>query len=223
MEERAIGVVLRTRCLTETSLIVHWLTEAAGRVATVARGARRPRSSFRGKLDLFFEAEFTFQRARTSDLHYLREVALRKTFPALRTDWHRLSQAAYGAALLESTTETDTPLPGLWGLFRGFLERVDAGPPSPQIILALELKHLAGLGLLPDLQRESLPPECRAGAVALLTGGWGDDDRSLSGACLRSLSRYLQGFIAYHCDRVPRGRAAALGPLGDPGIQPPSS
>ena len=46
--ERATGLVLRTRPLTETSLIVLWLTREAGRLATVAKGARRPKSPFRG-------------------------------------------------------------------------------------------------------------------------------------------------------------------------------
>ena len=38
---RTTGLVLRTRPLTETSLIVQWLTRDFGRVATVAKGARR--------------------------------------------------------------------------------------------------------------------------------------------------------------------------------------
>ena len=34
-------MILRTRPLTETSLIVHWLTRDFGRISTVAKGARR--------------------------------------------------------------------------------------------------------------------------------------------------------------------------------------
>ena len=56
--EQATGWVLRKRLLTETSLIVHWLTAEQGRVATVAKGARRPKSPYRGKLDLFYLADF---------------------------------------------------------------------------------------------------------------------------------------------------------------------
>ena len=55
LETRAIGLILRTRRLTETSLIVHWLTAEEGRVATVAKGALRPKSPFRGKLDLCYK------------------------------------------------------------------------------------------------------------------------------------------------------------------------
>ena len=48
VHERATGIVLRTYPLTETSLIIHWLTAELGRLATVAKGARRPKSPFRG-------------------------------------------------------------------------------------------------------------------------------------------------------------------------------
>ena len=46
MTENATGIILRTRPLTETSLIVHWLTPELGRLATVAKGARRHKSLF---------------------------------------------------------------------------------------------------------------------------------------------------------------------------------
>ena len=39
MIESATGLILRTRRLTETSLIIHWLTPDLGRIATVAKGA----------------------------------------------------------------------------------------------------------------------------------------------------------------------------------------
>src|ERR1044071_9114508 len=110
MEERSTGIILRTRPLTETSLIVHWLTPDLGRIATVAKGARRPKSPFRGKLDLFYEADFSFARSRRSDLHVLREVSLRDIHSALRENLGWVQQASYAAALIEQTTETETPL-----------------------------------------------------------------------------------------------------------------
>src|SRR5512140_207827 len=99
------GLVLRTRPLTETSLIVCWLTPDCGRISTVAKGARRPKSPFRGRLDLFYEAEFSFRRSRRSELHTLNEVVLRDTHAGLRQDLAYLQQASYCAALVEQTTE----------------------------------------------------------------------------------------------------------------------
>src|SRR6266436_4014338 len=132
MIETATGVVLRTRLLTETSLIVHWLTRDLGRVATVAKGARRPKSPFRGKLDLFYVADFSFVRSHRSELHNLREVGLIETNAFLRGELTGLQQASYAAALMEQTTESETPLPGMYELMSDFLGFLRAHAEKPQ-------------------------------------------------------------------------------------------
>src|SRR6266481_3341385 len=164
MVETTTGLVLRTRPLTETSLIVHWLTPNLGRLATVAKGARRPKSPFRGKLDLFYLADFSFSRSRTSDLHNLREVSLLETHGYLRQELAYLQQAAYCAGLVEQATETETPLDAVFALVRSFLEALPRHAPQPQMIFAFELKLLSELGLQPDLASTHLT----AGAKALV-------------------------------------------------------
>ncbi|MEI9894387.1 MAG: recombination protein O N-terminal domain-containing protein [Chthoniobacter sp.] len=52
--ETTAALLLRKTKLTETSLIVTWFTEAHGKIQTVAKGARQPKSRFAGLLDLFF-------------------------------------------------------------------------------------------------------------------------------------------------------------------------
>src|SRR5215213_2395132 len=136
MDERSTGIILRTRPLTETSLIVHWLTADLGRIATVAKGARRPKSPLRGKLDLFYEADFSFARSRRSELHNLREVLLRETNAELRKSLGRLQQASYFAALIEQTTEIETPLPRIFSLMRSALHELAMKPPSPRTVFA---------------------------------------------------------------------------------------
>lgn len=211
MEERTTGIILRTRLLTETSLIVQWLTAEAGRISTVAKGARRPKSPFRGKLDLFHEADLVFRRSSRSDLHTLQEIALRGTHPELRTDWGRLSQAGYGVALLELTTETDTPLPEAWELFRGFLGEVCSAPSAVRTILALELRHLSDLGQFPELERSSLSLLARRWAVELLERPWPElRDLPEPPAAADALVRFLHGFLVHELGRLPRGRAEAL-------------
>src|SRR5207245_9178879 len=74
------GILLRRRKLSDTSLIVSWCTNSLGIINTVARGARQPRSPFRGQLDLFFEAELSIAKSRKSNLHTLREVVVANAF-----------------------------------------------------------------------------------------------------------------------------------------------
>ena len=211
MIQSATGLILRTRPLTETSLIVHWLTPDFGRIATVARGARRAQSPFLGKLDIFYLADFSFNRSRRSDLHTLREVSLRETHGALRQDLCRLRQAAYAAAFVEQATETDTPLPAVFALLREFLVSLCRHPSAPQTVLAFELKFLNELGLNPDWGETQLTPGAKQIVRALTQAGWP--------ACLRlkpttaqtgELRRFLHGFLIFHLGRLPRGRATAL-------------
>src|SRR3954464_8039582 len=110
MIENASGIILRTRPFTETSLTVHWLTPDLGRLSTVAKGARRDKSPFQGKLDLFYLAEFSFIRSRRSDLHTLAEASLQETHRLLRQNMVSLRQAAYCAALIEQSIEPEAPI-----------------------------------------------------------------------------------------------------------------
>ena len=210
--ERATGIVLRTRLLTETSLIVHWLTPDLGRVATVAKGARRPKSPFRGKLDLFYSAAFSFQRSRRSSLHTLREVVLQNPHVALRTDFPKLRQATYGALLIEQVTEEETPLLGIHALLEELLDVLGANPARPRFLLAFELKLLAISGLAaggPSSRLSQAAKRLAESMVArslLVTAGAAEQPAELA-----ELTQFLHGFMVYHLGRIPSGRARALG------------
>jgi len=211
MIESASGIILRTRPLTETSLIIHWLTPELGRVATVAKGARRPKSPFAGKLDLFYAADFSFNRSRSSELHNLREVKLRETHGAIREDILKLQQAGYAVAFLEQATETESPLPEIFELVRGFLQQLCAQPPQPQNIFVLELKLLRELGLAPDFAEARLTPGAKKIIQALLQTDWPDSSRlKLSATQNDELRQFLHGFLMVHLGKLPRGRAASL-------------
>jgi DNA repair protein RecO (recombination protein O) len=211
MTESTHGIILRTRPLTETSLIIHWLTPDLGRIATVAQGARRPKSPFAGKLDLFYTADFSFSRSRRSDLHRLREACLRETHGAIREDLLKLQQAGYAAAFLELATETDTPLPEIYALTRTFLKHLCASVTQPQTVFALELKLLRELGLAPAPEELQLTPGAQKIARTLLDDDWEDSARlKLSAAQTGELRQFLHGFLLFHLGRLPRGRSSAL-------------
>ncbi len=211
MVENATGLVLRARPFSETSLILHWITPILGRVATVAKGAQRPKSPFRGKLDLFYAADFSFSRSRKSELHMLREVSLRATYPALRQDLDLLRQASYCARLVEQTTETETPLPVVFELMVGVLGHLASGPPQPQTILAFELKLLRELGFEPNLDKSKLTAGSKEILKALTTSPWADHRRlRLSEPQTTEIRQFLHGYLIYHLGRIPKGRDRAL-------------
>ncbi|HVY70505.1 MAG TPA: DNA repair protein RecO [Verrucomicrobiae bacterium] len=210
-DERALGLILRVRPLTETSLIVHWLTPDAGRLATVAKAARRANSPFRGKLDLLYIAEFSLARSRRSELHTLREVSLRETHEFLRHDLSRLRQAAHAVALLEQTTETETPVPTLFQLAVGWLAELAHAAPGPLMVFAFEFKLLLDLGLMPDLDSSALSSGAREVARRLAGDEWPAlRQLRITEGQTRELKNFLHGFLIHHLGRIPKGRATAL-------------
>jgi DNA repair protein RecO (recombination protein O) len=207
MIQSATGIILRTRPLTETSVIVNWLTPDCGRISTVAKGARRPKSPFAGKLDLFYLAEFSFTRSHRSELHALREVKLKSLNSSLRDDMGWLQQAAYCIRLIEHATETDTPLPAIYHLLHGVLENIPQHPVQLQTIYAFELKFLHELGLSPDLDQIKLTPGTQQIVNALTTQEWPMIARlKLSDAQAAELKRFLHGFLIFHLGRIPKAR-----------------
>lgn len=211
MTESATGLILRTRLLTETSLIVHWLTSELGRLATVAKGARRPKSPFRGKLDLFYAADFSFQRSRRSELHPLREVSLRDPNETLRKDLGYLQQAAYCATLIEQTTETETPIPAIFALMTGFLKYLPQHPLQLLNIFAFEMKLLHELGQSPDLKNTQLTPGARKILTEFTIRDWPALLHiRLSAPQAKEIQQFLHGFIIWHLGKIPVGRSAML-------------
>ncbi len=211
MDEKSTGIILRTRPLTESSLIVHWLTPDFGRIATVAKGARRPKSPFRGKLDLFYCCDFTFARSRRSDLHALREASIKDTHASLRREPGWVDQAAYATELMELTTECESPLPELFKLYDSFLRYLPLGPPRPRSVFAFELRLLAELGQSPELSKSNLSTDARLLLKDLATLDWAAvNTLKPSTAHVLEAQRFLQGFLTFHLTRIPKTRTAAL-------------
>ena len=141
------AIVVRLTRLTETSLIVHWFTDAHGLVKTVAKGARRARSPFSGQIDLFFGGEIAFIRAKNGELHTLREVAIRQWREGLRTNYTSTLLAAYCCHILESAVEPEHPEPELHDLLKRALDHLDHTPPSLRALLHFETELARLLGV----------------------------------------------------------------------------
>jgi DNA repair protein RecO (recombination protein O) len=142
------GILLRKRRLSDTSSIISWCTGSLGVIQTVARGARRPKSPFRGRLDLFFEAEISIALSRKSTLHTLREVTVINSFPGIRTSSLRAQAAAYFVELVEICTEREHHEPEIFGLLQRAFGFLDAHQPDLRAITHFEneLARITGVG-----------------------------------------------------------------------------
>ena len=145
--ESTPAILLRKRKFSDTSLIVSWCTESLGCIQTVAKGARRAKSPFAGRLDLFFEVEIQVARSRRSDLHTLTEVVLKNPFGGIRKNYFSTQTAAYFVELIEICTERDHREPELFALLRRAFSYLDANDPNARAVthFETELARIAGV------------------------------------------------------------------------------
>jgi len=177
--ESTEAILLRKRKFSDTTLIVSWCTESLGCVQTIAKGARRQKSPFAGKLDLFFQAEISLVRSRKSDLHTLAEVVLKNPFAGIRSNYLRMQTAAYFVELIEICTERDHHEPELFGLLRRAFGYLDTNNPNARAVahFETELARVAGvhgtkpLGNAVSVPREAVSfPSSAASALGNLFG-----------------------------------------------------
>jgi len=156
--ESTTAILLRKRKLSDTSLIISWCTESLGCIQTAARGARRAKSPFAGKLDLFFEAEIQIARSRKSDLHTLTEVVLKNPFGGIRKNFRRTQTASYFVELIELCTESDHHEPELFSLLRRAFTYLSANDPDLRALLHFETELARIAGVHDSKMLESNPP-----------------------------------------------------------------
>ncbi len=145
--EKSEGIIIRLTKLTETSLIVHWCTEQHGLLKTVAKGARRNKSVYAGKLDLFYQAEFCWRRSAKSELHTLTELQVVDFRESLRKTYADTILAAYFGELLSLVIEPDHAVPEFYDLLVRGLKFISEGKADMRGMLHYENEIARLLGI----------------------------------------------------------------------------
>lgn len=145
--ESTPALLLRRTRFSETSLIVTWLTLHHGKLKTIAKGALRPKGTFSGLLDLFFELEIAFARSKKSEIHTLREAMLISPHEGVRRDYSRVELASYFVELVELATEPEHPVPEIYDLLQRALRYLETHAPNRKAMLHFERELAKLLGL----------------------------------------------------------------------------
>jgi DNA repair protein RecO (recombination protein O) len=144
---RAEGVVLRRRNVGEADTIFTVLGSDSATFEAVARGVRKARSHMRGHLEPLTRSRLLLARGRSLDVFTQAETV--QTYRAVREDLERSATAIYCAELVERSTVEHAEHPGLYELFLGLLDALEAGEPL-HVARYFELHLLSLLGY--DLQ-----------------------------------------------------------------------
>ena len=101
------GLVLRATETKEADYILTVLTAEHGRLAVIARGARRRSSKLAAACQHLAFSELVLYRR--GSWHYLDEASTIALFDGLRADLEKLSLASYFAEMAEAVTSEDLP------------------------------------------------------------------------------------------------------------------
>jgi DNA repair protein RecO (recombination protein O) len=182
------GIVLRTALFSETSCVVNWLTPEFGRIATLIKGAFRPRGGFIGQFDSFFTCEILFYHRFGGEVHIAREVSALKTRDAFRDDWRAAACASYLTDLVARASPQEAPHPEAFRLLDELLDELATNSASATLVFWFELRLLSALGLAPQFTRcirchRELSPQDRGIKFQASHGGL------LCGTCGKTASR----------------------------------
>jgi len=151
------ALLLRAHPFSNTSRIAVWLTRDHGKLATLMKGAHRPRSPFLGQADLFYTCEILFYARETRQLHILKECTALDPRPRFRSDWRSCAAASYLCCLADLSLPFGPFGREYFGLLESALDHLAEAPVGPAWILAHEARWLRALGLLPDPGAPTLP------------------------------------------------------------------
>lgn len=160
-----LATIIRLTKLTETSLIVTWITENHGLVKTVAKGARRPKSSFAGKIDLFYTATACWTDSKQSELLPLREVTPSNYRQDLRKSYKNTELAAYFCTLMESVMEPNMPADGFLDLLNRGLDYLCSDSASLKALLHFEKELCKIIGIFHQQKQPHLLIETAFGRL----------------------------------------------------------
>ena len=141
------GILIHKFPFQNSDLIVTWLTRDFGRIKTIAKGALRKSSPYQGRLDLYYQCEIQFVQKKRSEIDSLREVEITEPYLGVRREYLILQSLHYFAELIESLTESRTPIQDYYDLLQKALTYLNEKQLSPTLILRFEKKaiELAGL------------------------------------------------------------------------------
>jgi len=146
------AIIVRVVDYGEADRVATLLTRDAGRVAALARGARRSRKRFGGALELFGSGEAVLVEKR-GELWALESFDSRRGFPHLALDVAKVAHGAYACELARELSPDHAPEPRLYALLAEFLQILDGSEPRATLLRAFELQLLDAVGLAPTLDR----------------------------------------------------------------------
>jgi DNA repair protein RecO (recombination protein O) len=184
------GIVLKTTKLGEADRIVTLMTRNNGKVQAVAKGVRKTKSRFGGRLEPLSHVNLMIYRGRNLDT--ITSVEIRESFDIVRTDYARLLAAAALVEVVEKITPDRERLIPVYSLLVSGLQAL-ARDKGASVVPAFMVKLLSVSGYHPQLT------VCAGCGDA---GPFGGFSPSLGGAVCEECWRQDRGAVRLAPDRI---------------------
>jgi len=148
------AIVLRSIRYGEADRILHLYSVRRGRIGAIAKGARRPRSRFGGRLEPFFRLDLLLHEGR-GELLTVTGVSTVDGYPRLRSSGPALNAGARACDAVLRLLDSAEPNPPAYNLLCRYLAMLDDPDParaaSLETALAFRLKLALAAGFAPEL------------------------------------------------------------------------
>ena len=206
------GIVLRGYPFGEADRVVVILSPNNGKLRTVAKGVRKTKSRFGGRLEPFTHVELVLYEGRNLDT--VTQASVIEAFPTLRSDLDRVLAAGTMVEAIDAVTqENESSLRAFLLLQRG-LRTLESGSVHPDLLTAFLLGVADVVGIAPAFDHCA---GCgrRDGLVRFSFGDGGvlcERDRTPGAVALRDgLTDYLARMVSASLDDLPAADSSFSG------------
>lgn len=188
------GIVLRSYPFGEADRVVVLISPNGGKLRTVAKGVRKTKSRFGGRLEPFTHVDLVLYEGRNLDT--ITQAAVLSGFPRLRADLDAVLVASTMVEAVDAVAQEQEPSHRLFLLLQRGLKTLESGGRGPDLVTSFLLKLVGAIGLAPALEHcATCGRTDDLGRFSLQAGGVICDRCQTSGAVrLRDgLTPYLAG------------------------------
>lgn len=175
-EEATPAIVLRTRDYLESDRIVTLLTEHAGKLGGIAKGAKASRRRFEHRLEPFSHVMLYFRRRPHGQLVFItRAEAAGLRRYRIEDDLGRFALGTYMLELADALASEEAEAAGAYHLLDDTLEALSSAPANAALRQAYELKMLGWAGFGADFARcrNCAAPRADSAAIYFIVGRGG--------------------------------------------------
>lgn len=155
MLKKDLAICIRATDYSETSQILTLLTRDSGKISAIAKGSKRPKSSFDGPVEMFSFGRIVFAEAKGARLFTLTEFEQQVPFAGIGKSFFSLNCSLFAAELVNLLTDERDGGPGLFEHFLEFLKNTSGAQnkvESLALLILFQLALLKEVGLGPMLK-----------------------------------------------------------------------